>query len=155
MSLGANVSLFAASRQPERVRGLVLEMPVLEWAVPHGRHAVRAAAAPRALRPPPLGGARRPRVVVPATPFPTLNGILHAAALPPKAWRPILHGVLVGPVAPTEEERAQIDAPAFVLAHGNDLIHPFDDANKLADELPNAQLVRARSPIELRCGPIG
>ncbi len=34
MSLGANVSLFAASRQPRRVRGLVLEMPVLEWAVP-------------------------------------------------------------------------------------------------------------------------
>src|SRR5512134_172060 len=34
MSLGANVSLFTASRHPERVRGLVLEMPVLEWAVP-------------------------------------------------------------------------------------------------------------------------
>ena len=31
MSLGANVSLFAACRRPERVRGLVLEMPVLEW----------------------------------------------------------------------------------------------------------------------------
>ena len=34
LSLGANVSLFAASQQPERLRGLVLEMPVLEWAVP-------------------------------------------------------------------------------------------------------------------------
>ena len=34
MSLGANVSLFAATRRPDRVRGLVLEMPVLEWAVP-------------------------------------------------------------------------------------------------------------------------
>ena len=29
LSLGANVSLFAASRFPERVRGLILEMPVL------------------------------------------------------------------------------------------------------------------------------
>ena len=34
MSLGANVSLFAASREPDRVRGLLLEMPVLERAVP-------------------------------------------------------------------------------------------------------------------------
>ena len=34
LSLGANVSLFAAAQHPERVRGLVLEMPVLEWAVP-------------------------------------------------------------------------------------------------------------------------
>src|SRR5512144_2484370 len=29
LSLGANVSLFAASQHPERVRALVLEMPVL------------------------------------------------------------------------------------------------------------------------------
>jgi pimeloyl-ACP methyl ester carboxylesterase len=34
MSLGANVSLFAAERHPQRVRGLILEMPVLERAVP-------------------------------------------------------------------------------------------------------------------------
>ena len=34
ISLGANVSLFAASRYPERVRALILEMPVLERAVP-------------------------------------------------------------------------------------------------------------------------
>src|SRR6476620_11828959 len=34
MSLGSNVSLFAATQQPDRVRALVLEMPVLERAVP-------------------------------------------------------------------------------------------------------------------------
>ena len=34
MSLGANVSLLVAAQAPERVKGLVLEMPVLEWAVP-------------------------------------------------------------------------------------------------------------------------
>src|SRR5659263_507877 len=34
ISLGANVSLFAATRHPDRVRALVLEMPVLERAVP-------------------------------------------------------------------------------------------------------------------------
>src|SRR5215472_16449123 len=34
VSLGTNVSLITAVQAPERVRGLVLEMPVLEWAVP-------------------------------------------------------------------------------------------------------------------------
>src|SRR5258708_31686363 len=33
-SLGTNVSLITAVEAPERVRGLILEMPVLEWAVP-------------------------------------------------------------------------------------------------------------------------
>ena len=36
VSLGTNVSLLTAVRAPERVRGLVLEMPVLERAAPAG-----------------------------------------------------------------------------------------------------------------------
>ena len=42
ISLGANVSLFTAARHPDRVRALVLEMPVLERAVP-----VSACSSPR------------------------------------------------------------------------------------------------------------
>src|SRR6202050_1177852 len=34
VSLGANVALQCAAQAPRRVRGLLLEMPVLEWAVP-------------------------------------------------------------------------------------------------------------------------
>ncbi len=34
VSLGANVSLQVAVQAPDRVRGLLIEMPVLEWAVP-------------------------------------------------------------------------------------------------------------------------
>ena len=34
VSLGGNVSLLVAAQAPERVRGLVVEMPVLEWALP-------------------------------------------------------------------------------------------------------------------------
>lgn len=153
MSLGANVSLFAAGRRPDRVRGLVLEMPVLEWAVPpsallfaslllllhYGRTPARW-----------LTSLVR---AIPPTPSAFVNGLLHGAALPPEVMTAILHGVLVGPVGPTHEERAAIDVPALVLAHGNDLIHPFDDAVKLAADLPRAQLVRARSPIELRLRP--
>jgi pimeloyl-ACP methyl ester carboxylesterase len=153
MSLGANVSLFAASRRPERVRGLVLERPVLEWAVPssallfvpllllvhYGRTPLRwISALVRAL---------------PPTRSPSVNGLLHGAGLPPEVMAAILHGVLVGPVAPTLEERRAIDVPALVLAHRNDLIHPFDDATNLSTQLPHAELVRARSPIELRLRP--
>jgi pimeloyl-ACP methyl ester carboxylesterase len=65
----------------------------------------------------------------------------------------VLHGVLVGPVAPTQEQRRAIAVPTLVLAHRNDLIHPFDDAVGLVARMPNAALVRARSPLELRLQP--
>ncbi len=153
MSLGANVSLFAATRRPDRVRGLVLEMPVLEWAVPtaallftpmlllahYGRPVMR------------ITSSLMSRVG--STPFDPLNSVLHAAATPPEAMSAVLHGILVGPVAPTLEQRTAIEVPAIVLAHRNDLIHPFDDAHNLVDQMPNARLVPARSPLELRLRP--
>jgi len=153
LSLGANVSLFAASQRPERVRGLVIEMPVLEWAVP----------AAASLFAPLLLAAHYGRSVlrvtsglfarIPRTPFGSVNACLDAVATPPEAMAAILHGVLVGPVAPTIEARKRIDVPTLVLAHTNDLIHPFDDAVNLAEQMPHATLVRAHSPLELRLRP--
>jgi pimeloyl-ACP methyl ester carboxylesterase len=153
MSLGANVSLFAASRRPDRVRGLVLEMPVLEWATP----SAALLFTPMLL----LAHYGRPvlrwvgdRVAhLPSTGFPPLDSVLRAGAIKPDAMAAVLHGILVGPVAPTLEERRAIEAPTLVLAHRNDLIHPFDDAHNLAGQLPNARLERARSPLELRLRP--
>ena len=153
MSLGANVSLFAASQHPERVRGLVLEMPVLEWAVPsaamlftpllllvhYGRGLIRLIGS---------GVGKLPRL-----PFDSVNSLLHAASTPPEVMAAILHGVLVGPVAPTQDERARLASPTLVLAHRHDLIHPFSDATALAEQMPHATLVGARSPIELRLRP--
>ncbi|MDH3731084.1 MAG: alpha/beta hydrolase [Acidimicrobiia bacterium] len=153
LSLGANVSLFAATQHPERVRGLVLEMPVLEWAVPsaaltfvpillaahYGRRVLRLTS----------GALRR----VPRTRYGSLNSALNAASLPPEVMAAVLHGVLVGPVAPTIEQRARIAVPSLVLAHRNDLIHPFDDAANLVEQMPAARLVRAHSPLELRRRP--
>jgi len=153
MSLGANVSLFAADHHPHRVKGLVLEMPVLERAVPsaasvfvpllllvhYGRPLLRMTSA--LLRRAPL------------THFGPLDSFVHAAALPPDSMAAVLHGILVGPIAPTQEQRSRIVAPTLLLAHGNDLVHPFDDAAALAEQLPNASLVRAHSPLELRLRP--
>jgi pimeloyl-ACP methyl ester carboxylesterase len=153
MSLGANVSLFAATERPDRVRALVLEMPVLERAVPpaalmfvsllmgvhYGRRVLRATAP--VLRSAPRG------------PFGSLNSLLDAWSMEPETIAAVLHGVLVGPVVPTAERRAAITAPALVLAHRNDFLHPFDDAARLSEVLPRGRLLRARSPVELRLQP--
>lgn len=153
LSLGANVSLFAATQQPERVRGLVLEMPVLEWAVPSAAlmfvPLLLAAHYGRRV----VGATSRLLSRLPRTPFGPLNSLLQAGALPPELLSSILHGVLVGPVAPTLDQREAIEAPTLVLAHRFDLIHPFDDAVNLAAQVRDGRLVRARSPLELRLQP--
>lgn len=153
ISLGANVSLFAAAHYPERVQALVLEMPVLERAVPAAAMVfvpmVLAAHYWRSVLNITSGLLSR----VPRTRFGPLNSVLSALSLPPDAASAVLHGVLVGPVAPTQEERRAISVPTLVLAHRNDLIHPFDDAIGLVARMPNAALVRARSPLELRLQP--
>ena len=153
LSLGANVSLFAASQHPGRVRALVLEMPVLEWAVPAAALAfvpilLAAHYAPALVRVS-SNAARR----IPPTRFGPLNSALHAAAVTPDVLAAVMHGVLVGPVAPTQEERSQIAVPTLIMAHRHDFLHPFNDADRLARQLPNAELVRARSPFELRLRP--
>ena len=153
LSLGANVSLFAASQQPERVRALVLEMPVLEWAVPAAAMAFVPIVLAAHYGKPLLRVASDLVRRVPPTPFGPLNSVLHAASTSPEVLAAIMHGVLVGPVAPTQEERFRITVPALILAHGNDLLHPFNDADNLARQLPAAELVRSRSPFELRLRP--
>ena len=153
ISLGANVSLFAAARYPDRVRALILEMPVLERAVPgaamvfvpivlathYGRRVMNLLS--RFMR------------SVPRSSFGPLNSVLNAASVPPDAISAVMHGVLVGPVCPTQEQRRAIKIPTLVMAHRNDFIHPFDDAVGLVARMPNAVLVRASSPLELRLRP--
>jgi pimeloyl-ACP methyl ester carboxylesterase len=153
LSLGANVSLVAAVEHPERVRGLILEMPVMEWAVPAAALAfvpmLLAAHYGRPLLALTSSVMRR----VPRTPVSSLNSLLDAASMSPDVMSSILHGDLVGPVVPTTEPREAVQVPALVLAHTNDLIHPFNDARNLAEQLPCARLVRAHSPLELRLRP--
>jgi len=153
ISLGANVSLLAATQDPARVRGLILEMPVMEQAVP----SVALTFVPFLLG---LYYARLPfRFLtalvrrVPRGTFPPLDSILNAASLPPDQMAAVLHGVLLGPTTPTLGQREAIAAPTIVIGHGADLIHPFSDAEAIVRQLQNARLVRASSILELRLRP--
>jgi pimeloyl-ACP methyl ester carboxylesterase len=153
VSLGTNVSLLTAVRAPERVRGLVLEMPVLEWAIPaaalvflpllfevhYGRTFLRAVS---------WAASRLPRSGIGP-----LDSFVSAAASGPDEIAAVLHGVLIGPIAPTIEERRAITAPALVLGHGIDLIHSFADAQRLARQLADARLIRTRTFAELWVRP--
>jgi pimeloyl-ACP methyl ester carboxylesterase len=155
VSLGANVSLQAAVRSPDRVRGLVLAMPVLEWAVP----AAAAAFVPLLLsvhyarpvvRVLSRGVARVPRTGVGA-----IDSILDTLSTDPDEVAAVIHGLLVGPVAPTLEQRRAIRVPALVLGQRADLIHPFSDADNLARQLPNGRLGKTRAAIRLLLRPGG
>lgn len=153
VSLGANVSLHVAAHHPERVQGLLLEMPVLERAVPAAAltfvPALLAVHYARPLARMVSWLARR----VGTTGNDLLDGLLAPLASPPEVTTSVLHGILVGPTVPTVDERRSIAAPALILGHRADLIHPFSDAEALARQVPHARLVRALSVVELRMRP--
>ncbi len=152
-SLGGNVSLLVAARHPERVQGLVVEMPVLEWALP----AAAATFIPMLLavhfaRP----VVRRLASVfrrLPRTGYGPLDSLMGAMSNDPLETAAVLHGILAGPVAPTVDQRAATTVPALVIGHRVDRIHPFHDAEQLARRLPNGRLLEANSMLELRVHP--
>jgi pimeloyl-ACP methyl ester carboxylesterase len=153
VSLGANVSLHVAVQAPERVVALLVEMPVLEWATPAAASLfvplLLAVSFGRTLFGIATGLVRR----LPRTGIDLVDSVLGTFSLEPEAIAAVLHGILVGPVAPELEARRAIAAPTLIIGHGNDLIHPFSDAENLAQQIPGARLVQARSMLELRLAP--
>jgi pimeloyl-ACP methyl ester carboxylesterase len=151
-SLGANVALELATRNPERVRGLFIEMPVLDHALP----AVAAAFAPLllGLR---LGGPVFEAVSFLASAIPRTHHLadmgLDWLRQRPGPSGAVLEGLLLGETAPHREERRGIRQPALIIGHPRDPLHPFSDSGMLAEELPNARLVEASSILEWRLSP--
>jgi pimeloyl-ACP methyl ester carboxylesterase len=152
-SLGANSALEAAARDQSRVKGLLVEMPVLDNALlgcaigftplllslTFGAPITRplshvARAVPR--RGPLLG-----------------KMLLDWVGQDPKPSASVLQGLFFGRVAPPREIRRTLAAPTLVIGHRRDPIHPFSDADMLVKEMPNAKLINASSIVELRVSP--
>ena len=152
-SLGANVSLETAMRIPDRLRGLVIEMPVLDNALlgcalaftpllvgyTFGAPVARLLAA----------GARR----VPRGLHNLADVGLDWASQDPGPSAAVLQGIFFGRSAPPREERKTIKTKALVIGHPRDPVHPFSDSDMLVRELRGARLVEASSILELRLRP--
>ena len=137
---------------PSRVRALVLEMPVLENALP----AAAAAFVPLALAIRISRGAMGVVAAVarriPRTHY-LVDIMIDFIRRDPTASLAVLDGLIFGRVAPPIEDRRALPHPTLVIGHPSDPIHPFSDADRIARELANAQLVTASSIFEWRRRP--
>lgn len=151
-SLGANVSLELATREPEKVRALFIEMPVLDNALP----GVAATFAPVLLGlwlgRPAFELTSRLTSLLPRTHFLIDIGLDWVRQRPGPSLA-VLEGLLLGETAPHREERLKIEHPTLVVGHTLDPLHPFSDSGMLVEELPDATLVEARSILEWRLTP--
>ncbi|MEO6511347.1 MAG: alpha/beta hydrolase [Nocardioides sp.] len=154
LSLGANVSLELAATWPERVKGLIIEMPVLNNALHAGILAFVPLMFAARYLPWTVSSLRAVTRPIPRGIVPFWVGIgLDTLDQRPGAVAAVIHGVIFGRVAPQAKQRRAIQAPALVIGHPSDPIHPFADAAMLAEEMPNAEFVAARSIVEWRVRP--
>jgi pimeloyl-ACP methyl ester carboxylesterase len=153
-SLGANVALETACLAPERVRGLVVEMPVLDNALVACALAFSPLLVGLTLGEPVMRVVSRLARAVPEKPVGWLGNVaLDTIRQDPRPSGAVLQGLFFGRIAPHRGERRTIESPALVIGHHRDPVHPFSDAGMLVEELPNARLLEASTILELRLAP--
>ncbi len=120
-SLGANVSLEVAVLAPERVRGLIAEMPVLDNALEAGILAFAPLLFVSRFLPLSVLGLRAATRVVPRGVVPFWTGILlDTLDQRPGPMAATIHGIFFGRMAPSSRLRKRIEAPALVVGHPRD-----------------------------------
>jgi pimeloyl-ACP methyl ester carboxylesterase len=151
-SLGANVTLELAYLAPERARGMMVEMPVLD-------NALLAAAV---IFTPIMVGLRFGEPVLKllasaARRIPRSNPLLDMGLdwvrQDPAPSSAVLEGLFLGSSAPHHQFRVEMTQPTLVIGHHRDPLHPFSDSGMLAEELRNARLIEANSILEWRISP--
>jgi pimeloyl-ACP methyl ester carboxylesterase len=153
-SLGANAALEAAARSPERLRGLVVEMPVLDNGLLSSALTFTPLLVSLTFGEPAMKLLARVARAVPRRLLPHYgNVVLDLVRQEPGPGGALLQGLFFGRIAPPRSERAKFQTPALVLGHQRDPVHPFSDAGMLAAEMPNARLLVADSLVELRMRP--
>jgi pimeloyl-ACP methyl ester carboxylesterase len=153
-SLGANAALEVADMAPERLRGMVIEMPVLDNALLWSALAFTPLLVALTFGEPVMKLLARGARAVPRRLLPHYgNVMLDVVRQDPGPGGAVLQGLFFGRVAPHRAERHTFKTPALVLGHRRDPVHPFSDAGMLAEELPNGRLLVADSLVELRLHP--
>jgi pimeloyl-ACP methyl ester carboxylesterase len=153
-SLGANAALEIALTKPERLRGMVIEMPVLDNALLWSSLTFTPLLVALTFGEPAMKLLARGARAVPRRLLPYYgNVMLDLIRQEPGPGGAVLQGLYFGRVAPHRNDRRTFQTPALVLGHRRDPVHPFSDAGMLADELPNGRLLEADSLLELRLHP--
>jgi pimeloyl-ACP methyl ester carboxylesterase len=153
-SLGANVTLEAAALAPERLRGMVIEMPVLDGAMIACGVAFLPLLLAMRYGGPLMRGVQLAANAVPRGAPPFLIDVgLDTIRQDPRPSGAVLEGLFFGRIAPHRWQRRTFTQPSLVIGHRRDPVHPFSDAGMLADELPNGRLLEASSILELRLAP--
>jgi pimeloyl-ACP methyl ester carboxylesterase len=153
-SLGANTTLELAAKAPERLRGMVLEMPVLDHGLLSGMLTFTPLLIALTIGEPVMKLLSRGARAVPRSLLPHYaNVTLDAIRQEPGPGGALLQGLFFGRIAPSSAERRTLQTPALVLGHRRDPLHRFADAEMIAEELPHARLVQASSLMELRLQP--
>ena len=150
-SLGANAALEVASSRPERLRGMVIEMPVLDNGLLGSALTFTPLLVALTFGEPVMKVVSRVTRAVPRRLLPHYgNVLLDLVRQEPGPGGALLQGLFFGRIAPPRSERKTFQTPALVLGHPRDPVHPFSDAGMLAQEMPNARLLEANSLVELR-----
>lgn len=153
-SLGANVALEVADLTPERVVGIIAEMPVLDNALVAGIVAFVPTMFAARFLPITVNTVRKVTRAVPRGIMPFWIGVgLDTLDHRADSMAALLHGVIFGRIAPSSSRRKRIQTPALVIGHPTDPIHPFVDADMLAAELPDVRFEQASSILEWRLRP--
>jgi pimeloyl-ACP methyl ester carboxylesterase len=153
-SLGANSSLEVAARAPERLRGMIVEMPVLDNALLASALTFTPILVALTFGEPVMKCVASVARAVPRRLLPYYgNVLLDLVRQDPGPGGALIQGLYFGRIAPHRSERRTFKMPALVLGHRRDPVHPFSDAGMLAEELPNARLIEADSLVELRLRP--
>jgi pimeloyl-ACP methyl ester carboxylesterase len=153
-SLGANTTLEAAAIAPERLRGMIVEMPVLDGALVACGVAFTPLLLALKYGEPVMRGVQAAARLVPRGVLPFVADVgLDTVRQAPGPSGAVLEGLFFGRIAPHSAQRRTFTMPALVIGHPRDPVHPFSDAGMLADELPNARLLEASSIFELRLAP--
>jgi pimeloyl-ACP methyl ester carboxylesterase len=152
-SLGANVALDVMTKAPERLRGAIIEMPVLDNALLGSALAFTPLLVYLTFGSPLARLLARGARLVPRGAHNLLDSGLDWISQDPHPSGAVLQGLFFGRIAPPRSERALMETRTLVIGHPRDPIHPFSDADALTRELRNARLVDANSILELRLKP--